>query len=38
MNQNEDPRETLLDYVITIDEEIWLKRDEFGLPNLPKNN
>lgn len=38
MNQNEDPRETLLDYVITINQEIWNKRDEFGLPNLPKNN
>lgn len=38
MNQNEDPRETLLDYVITIDEEIRNKRDEFGLPNLPENN
>ncbi len=38
MNQNEDPRETLLDYVITINQEIRNKRDEFGLPNLPENN
>ena len=38
MNNNEDPRETLLDYVITIDDEISNKRKEFGLPTLPKNN
>ena len=38
MNNNEDPRETLLDYVITIDDEINNKRKEFGLPTLPKNN
>ncbi|MCR5797483.1 MAG: extracellular solute-binding protein [Eubacterium sp.] len=32
MNQNEDPRETILDYVRTINEEITNKRQEFGLP------
>ncbi len=32
MNQNEDPRETLLDYVTTINDEITNKRQEFGLP------
>ncbi len=31
MNQNEDPRETLLDYVFTINDEIAKKRDEFGM-------
>jgi hypothetical protein len=34
MNNNEDPRETILDYVITIDKEITNKRSEFGLPVL----
>lgn len=34
MNNNEDPRETILDYVITIDKEITNKRKEFGLPVL----
>ena len=38
MNNNEDPRETLLDYVITINDEITNKRGEFGLPTLPKKN
>lgn len=32
MNQNEDPRETILDYKKTIDEELTNKRKEFGLP------
>ncbi len=32
MNENEDPRETLLDYVITINDELTNKRQEFGLP------
>ena len=32
MNENEDPRETLLDYVITINDELTNKREEFGLP------
>ena len=36
MNNNEDPRETILDYVITIDKEIDNKRGEFGLPVLSK--
>ena len=31
LNQNEDPGETLLDYVKNIDEEITSKRREFGL-------
>jgi hypothetical protein len=31
MNENEDPRETLLDYSTTIDQEIIRKRLEFGL-------
>ncbi|KAB1439600.1 extracellular solute-binding protein [Candidatus Galacturonibacter soehngenii] len=31
MNKNEDPRETVLDYAITINEEIIKKRTEFGL-------
>lgn len=34
MNNNEDPRETILDYVITINKEITNKRKEFGLPVL----
>ncbi|MGN0507198.1 MAG: extracellular solute-binding protein [Lachnospiraceae bacterium] len=29
---HEDPRETIIDYVITINEEITKKRKEFGLP------
>ena len=33
MNDNEDPRETLLDYVITINKEIKHKREEFGFEN-----
>ncbi len=32
INQKEDPRETILDYAITIDEELTKKRKEFGLP------
>lgn len=32
INEKEDPRETILDYSITIDEEIIKKRTEFGLP------
>lgn len=32
MNDNDDPRETILDYVRTINEEISKKRQEFGLP------
>ena len=32
INEKEDPRETILDYAITIDEEIVKKRNEFGLP------
>ena len=32
VNDKEDPRETILDYSITIDEEITKKRNEFGLP------
>ncbi len=32
VNKKEDPRETILDYSITIDEEITKKRREFGLP------
>ena len=32
MNDNDDPRETILDYVRTINEEITKKRIEFGLP------
>lgn len=38
MNENEDPRETLLDYVNTINDEITNKREEFGLETLPENN
>ncbi|SFQ16067.1 hypothetical protein SAMN05444406_1152 [Caldicoprobacter faecalis] len=36
----EDPRETILDYVRVINEEITNKRIEFGLPTLEdlKNN
>lgn len=32
INVKEDPRETILDYAITIDEELNKKRNEFGLP------
>lgn len=32
VNDKDDPRETILDYSITIDEEITKKRKEFGLP------
>ncbi len=32
MNEKDDPRETIQDYSITIDEEIIKKRKEFGLP------
>lgn len=32
INEKEDPRETVLDYAITIDEELIKKRTEFGLP------
>ena len=31
INDKDDPRETILDYSITIDEEIAKKRAEFGL-------
>ena len=34
-NEKSDPRETLLDYARTINEEIVKKREEFGLP-VPK--
>ncbi len=34
MNQNEDPRETILDYARTIDEELTNKRKEFGLKTI----
>lgn len=34
MNNNEDPRETILDYVITINKELSNKRQEFGLKTL----
>lgn len=37
MNNNEDPRETILDYVITINKEITNKRKEFGLPVLEED-
>lgn len=30
-NESQDPRETLLDYVDTINDEITKKREEFGL-------
>lgn len=36
MNENEDPRETLLDYTKTINEEITNKREEFGLETAPE--
>lgn len=32
MNDNDDPRETILDYTRTINDEIVKKREEFGLP------
>lgn len=32
INDKEDPRETIIDYVITINDEITKKRKEFGLP------
>ncbi len=32
INEKTDPRETMIDYAITIDEEIEKKRIEFGLP------
>lgn len=32
INDKDDPRETVLDYAITIDEELTKKRNEFGLP------
>ena len=32
INEKEDPRETIIDYSIKIDEEITKKRIEFGLP------
>ncbi|MBE5936464.1 MAG: extracellular solute-binding protein [Lachnospiraceae bacterium] len=32
MNDNDDPRETILDYTRTINDEIKKKRQEFGLP------
>ena len=32
MNQNMDPRETLLDYTRDINDELTKKRKEFGLP------
>ena len=34
MNNNEDPRETILDYVTTINKELSNKREEFGLKTL----
>ncbi len=34
INAKEDPRETILDYAITIDEELTKKRKEFGLPTV----
>ena len=34
MNNIEDPRETILDYVITINKELSNKREEFGLKTL----
>lgn len=34
MNNNEDPRETILDYVVTINKELSNKREEFGLQTL----
>ncbi len=38
MNENEDPRETILDYEITINDELTNKRKEFGLKTLPEND
>ena len=32
INEKQDPRETILDYAITINEELIKKRKEFGLP------
>ena len=32
INDQEEPRETINDYTITINEEIAKKRSEFGLP------
>ena len=32
INEKEDPRETIVDYAITINEELIKKRSEFGLP------
>lgn len=32
INDKDDPRETILDYAITINEEITKKRNEFGMP------
>ena len=32
INKKEDPRETIIDYSITINEELTKKRIEFGLP------
>ena len=32
INDKEDPRETIIDYTIMINEEIVKKRTEFGLP------
>lgn len=32
INDKDDPRETILDYSITINEELTKKREEFGLP------
>lgn len=32
INEKEDPRETILDYAITINDELIKKRTEFGLP------
>lgn len=32
INDKDDPRETVLDYAITINEELTKKRNEFGLP------
>lgn len=37
MNDNDDPRETILDYVRTINEEITNKRKEFGLPVIEED-
>ena len=32
LNEKDDPRETILDYVILINDELTKKRKEFGLP------